>query len=89
VTLDRGLLALDRTLAERMEAFTSYCPVSGCWFWLGHVNTAGYAQIRVDYRNLMAHRVSYETHRGPIPEGLVLDHLCRQKTCINPFEAMS
>lgn len=36
------------------------------------------------WRPTVAHRVSYELYRGPIPEGLVLDHLCRVRGCVNP-----
>ena len=55
-------------------------PNSGCWLWLKETNTKGYGR----YRKLMAHRVVYEAHRGPIPEGLTLDHLCRVRSCVNP-----
>lgn len=56
-----------------------------CWMWLGSKTSAGYGNLYVgpqkwDY----AHRVSYEIARGPIPEGLVLDHLCRNRSCVNP-----
>lgn len=57
----------------------------GCWPWEGHLSS-GYGRIKFpQYRSpFMAHRVAYELERGPIPYGLVLDHLCRNKACVNP-----
>lgn len=61
----------------------------GCWLWIKSFrNDCGYGQIGFweDGRNftLYAHRVSYEQFVGPIPEGLTLDHLCRNRACIRP-----
>lgn len=62
----------------------------GCWAWLGaHFKTTGYAlfNMKADdgvWRPTVAHRVSYLVHKGPIPEGLVIDHLCRNRKCVNP-----
>ncbi len=58
----------------------------GCWIWIGHRFTNGYGAIGFNRprRSRLAHRVSYELFRGPIPEGLTLDHLCRVPECINP-----
>lgn len=53
---------------------------SGCWEWQGWLNESGYGWHRKQY----AHRFSYERHIGPIPDGLVLDHLCRNPRCVNP-----
>lgn len=51
-----------------------------CWFWTGAVQSKGYG----NYKSKLAHRVSYEKYVGKIPEGLTLDHLCRNKLCVNP-----
>ena len=64
-------------------------PWSGCWIWTGGLFSTGYGQFnRANGRSggqpLQAHRVSYELHIGPIPDGLVIDHMCRQKMCVNP-----
>jgi hypothetical protein len=58
-----------------------------CWEWRGAHDTAGYARFHVDMRRRRegAHRFAYELLIGPIPEGLELDHLCRNKGCINPY----
>lgn len=50
-----------------------------CWIWTGHTR-GRYGQ----YAGRQAHRVSFELSRGPIPEGLELDHLCRNTLCVNP-----
>lgn len=52
-----------------------------CWIWNGSVLDNGYGQIRAGQK---AHRFFYEHLVGPVPEGLVLDHLCRNKLCVNP-----
>lgn len=56
---------------------------SGCWLWVGKVDKDGYGTIHYGkYRR--AHRLSYELLKGNIPEGLVIDHLCRNRACVNP-----
>lgn len=60
---------------------------TGCWDWTGAKNGHGYGYIRDEDANcttLQAHRVSYEMHVGPIPDGLQIDHLCRNRLCVNP-----
>lgn len=58
---------------------------TGCWEWRGHLfSTFGYGQFRVGYRNLKAHRISWTLTRGPIPNNVTLDHLCRNPKCVNP-----
>lgn len=59
-----------------------------CWVWTGSVSKAGYGRICISdngsKRTRSAHRVSYETFKGEIPEGLTIDHLCKNRKCINP-----
>lgn len=54
-----------------------------CWEWQGGKNH-GYGSLGVGGKLVRAHRFSYELLVGPIPEGLVLDHLCRNRACVNP-----
>jgi HNH endonuclease len=54
-----------------------------CWPWLG-ASTCGYGALRRDGRFLYAHRVAWEFARGPIADGLTIDHLCRTRLCCNP-----
>ncbi len=57
---------------------------SGCWIWTGHVDAWGYGRINVRKRCALAHRESYLASVGPIPDGLVLRHLCGNPACVNP-----
>lgn len=76
-----------RPLMDRLLARVTVMDASGCWEVSGANNGIGYAVIHSggrDGRQLYAHRVSYEHFVGPIPVGLVLDHLCRNPCCCNP-----
>jgi hypothetical protein len=57
---------------------------NGCWIWLGKISGRGYGSFPVGKMNYAAHRIYYEKAKGEIPEGLVLDHLCRNIKCVNP-----
>jgi hypothetical protein len=57
---------------------------SGCWLWTGQINQKGYPRTDAGDRRVGAHRFVYEDVVGPIPEGLELDHLCRNRSCVNP-----
>jgi hypothetical protein len=55
-----------------------------CWLWAGAIDTDGYGSYSVRKKKVKAHRFAYEELRGPIPVGLVIDHLCRNRPCVNP-----
>lgn len=57
---------------------------NGCIEWTAYVGANGYGRFYVDGRGALAHRWSYQFHVGPIPDGLVIDHLCRNTRCVNP-----
>lgn len=57
---------------------------TGCWNWAGAMTTKGYGQVRRGGRNHQAHRWMYEQRHGPVPAGMQLDHLCRNRRCVNP-----
>lgn len=65
--------------------------VDGCWEWTGIVFVSGYGQFWNGIKTVRAHRLSYELYKGKIPTGLTIDHLCRNKICVNPnhLEAVS
>jgi len=54
-----------------------------CIEWDGYKNKAGYGVARINGKNKMAHRVQWEKLIGKIPNGLVIDHLCRNTSCVN------
>lgn len=56
----------------------------GCWIWLRSTDGCGYGLVKIDGRTRRAHRVLFEQLRRPIPSGLQLDHLCRNRRCVNP-----
>ena len=59
-------------------------PISECWEWRGARNSSGYGSVTNGRGgSALAHRVAYETLVGPIPDGLTIDHLCRNKACLN------
>lgn len=60
-------------------------PLEDCWMWQGDFDGHGYGRHRVAGRGIAAHRYAYELLRAPIPEGLVIDHLCRRPKCVNPW----
>jgi hypothetical protein len=61
-----------------------------CWEWLA-CTSGGYGSFNIGYRHHLAHRVAYELFRGPIPPGMTIDHLCRNRACANPehFEVVT
>ncbi len=71
-----------KTVAER---FWEKVNANGvCWEWTSALNTWGYGQFGADGRTVLAHRWSYEHLVGPIPDGLLIDHLCRNVICVLP-----
>lgn len=56
-----------------------------CWNWTGARNSKGYGFVYRNGQRLMAHQAAYMEWVGPIPEGMTLDHLCRNTSCCNPL----
>src|SRR5262245_35202412 len=57
----------------------------GCWMWTGAASSSGYGYISSNEKQLRVHRFAYEMLAGSIRPGLELDHLCREKLCVNPL----
>ncbi len=76
---------LDPRLPDR---FWSKCmpePNSGCWLWIaGFVADTGYGKFWIDGKTERAHRVSYRALTGAIPTDRIIDHVCRERSCVNP-----
>ena len=76
-----------KLFAERFWSNFQMRGADECWPWLGKLDGRGYGRIRIDKEHggsKRAHRVAYEIFVGPIPDGLTIDHLCRNRACVNP-----
>lgn len=69
---------------ERSRRYYAPGDPETCWEWTGATTGRGFGAILHDGTMMQAHRVVYLDRVGPIPEGLTLDHLCRNKACVNP-----
>ena len=74
---------------DDIERFFSHVEITPtCWNWKAAIRADGYGKWatggRDNQRNWRAHRFSYELLKGKIPDGLDLDHLCRNRRCVNP-----
>ena len=68
-----------------LQRFISKIDSTGeCWLWKGGSRGHGYGAMNINGKTTPAHRISYELFKGSIPEGLVIDHLCRIHQCVNP-----
>lgn len=76
----------ERALARALVDINGPRPVDDapCWLWTGNKTIGGYGLIRDGNRRRCAHRVLYELLVGPVPDDLVIDHLCRNRLCVNP-----
>ena len=57
---------------------------SGCWAWRRAKNSKGYGCFAIDGRVQLVHRIAYAALVGLIPDGLTIDHLCHERTCVRP-----
>lgn len=72
------------TAVELFWAKVSRTSPSTCWIWTGATNNGGYGVGWTGTATRLAHRLAYEYKIGPIPAGLHIDHLCRNRLCVNP-----
>lgn len=72
-------VAVDR-FAAKVDLFAP----NGCWNWTGAKKQGGYGRVRINQIAYGSHRAVWEMFVGPIPDGLLLDHLCRNPSCVNP-----
>lgn len=71
-------------MIELPKTLNKFQKAKGCWIWEGSKTGSGYGSAFVDGRNLPAHREIYKIFVGEIPRGLCLDHLCKNRACVNP-----
>ncbi len=71
---------------KMLNRFTDKIAVvkNGCWNWTAGLNQKGYGHFCVNGNTRFAHRFSYELLVGKIPSGLAIDHLCKNRKCVNP-----
>lgn len=69
-------------LAKKLPKLIRFTP--GCWVWTGDTTMYGYGRYTFNYKPRPAHRLVWEILRGDVPEGMVLDHVCRNRACVNP-----
>ncbi len=69
---------------ERFMRLVKGDPETGCWIWAGRLIWSGYSSFWFDGKTVSGHRWSYERFVGPIGDGLHIDHLCRNRACVNP-----
>lgn len=76
---DAVRLAALRKLIARLDG----C-ILDCWVWSGPRTPKGYGSVHFNNSTQAVHRLAYTVIVGPIPDGMVLDHLCRNRACFNP-----
>lgn len=76
------------TTAQTEQFWARVDKTGECWLWIGVTTEKGYGRFSLvndaGRRQHRAHRVAFTEARGPIPDGLVIDHLCRVRNCVNP-----
>jgi hypothetical protein len=80
--ISRNAFSKKRPPAMRFLSFIK--KTDACWNWIGALKENGYGAFGVNAKSGYAHRFSYEHFHGPIPKGLTIDHLCKNRRCVNP-----
>ena len=73
-----------RTPQERFDENYDLVPETTCWIWNKSCGPQGYGKISIDHKDIRAHRLSWELHHGPIPDGMLVCHHCDVPECVNP-----
>ncbi|MFI8300031.1 HNH endonuclease signature motif containing protein [Streptomyces nigra] len=82
---NRILIRTPKPAAERFWPKVDKASANGCWNWTGAIGPNGYGYFGAPKgTSRLAHRFAYESVNGPVPNGLQLDHLCRNRRCVNP-----
>ena len=72
-------------IKDIIRFFNSVDETKSCWVWKGQKNQQGYGRFYLEHHRVLAHRFCFELLRQDIPNGLILDHLCRNPSCVNPY----
>ena len=79
-----GAAVVTDSIEHRFGEKCWYNPYTGCIEWMGWLNRDGYGGLVVDGVRWLAHRLAYTLAHGQFPAGLESDHLCRNRSCVNP-----
>lgn len=76
-----------RKLRARLLARVKHVGMGGspCWYWQGCVDPSGYPKVKAMGKTFWCHRLAYALWNGRLKEGLEIDHICRNNSCINPM----
>ena len=72
-----------KTIEDYLETTIERITESGCWIWMGALQTKGYGDIR-DGKPRLAHRAVYEKYKGKIDDSKMILHICDNRSCVNP-----
>lgn len=73
-----------KTVEQRFWKYTLKPESDGCWIWQGGRGSGGYGYLRIERRNVRAHRIAWTLFKGEIPAGLFVCHHCDNPPCVNP-----
>lgn len=73
-----------KTKSQLDRFINRFKATDSCWLWMKTKFTSGYGRFKANGKDGVAHRFSYINFKGPILPGLELDHLCRNRACVNP-----
>lgn len=71
-------------LESRFWKFVPLRVEGACWLWNGEIVNSGYGRLSLKGIRVLAHRLSYFLNRGDLNDDAVIDHLCRNRACVNP-----
>lgn len=74
----------DLTLSRFWSKVDKSAGDEACWPWMASLSQKGYGYFWADGRVTYGHRVSFQIHNQPISEGMMVDHICRNRACVNP-----
>lgn len=75
-------MSTNQPVKERFES--NFVKSAGCWNWQSGLAHNGYGRFKINYMSVKAHRFAYELYLGPIPDGLLVMHMCDNRQCVNP-----
>lgn len=78
-----GVDKVNLSTSDIVRFNSAFIKTENCWQWKRNLD-GGYGRFWAQNKTLLAHRVSYQIHVGEIPKGLQIDHLCRNRGCVNP-----